>query len=73
LLRFLDHTQTQTHSVGPVLTSDQLVAEAIIYTTHKERERKFFALIGLQTRDPTKKSMQFYPLNRSAIGIGVDT
>jgi len=55
LLRFLDHTHTQTHSVAIVLTSDQLVAEAIMYTTHSQTEA-IPCVIGIQTHDTTKET-----------------
>jgi len=37
-LRFLDHTQTQTHSVTLVRTSDQLVAVAVMFTKQNQRQ-----------------------------------
>ena len=40
LFRYLDHTNTHTHSVGLLLASDQLVAEAATYTTHNKHNRR---------------------------------
>ena len=42
LLKFLDHTQTHTHPVGLLRTSDQIVAEAATYTTHNRHKRRTY-------------------------------
>ena len=49
LLRFLDHTQLNTHPVGILRTSDQLVAEAAAYTDNKQ-ETNVYALGGIRTQ-----------------------
>jgi len=37
---FKSHTFIHTHPVGPLCTSDQLVAEAATYTTHNKHKRQ---------------------------------
>jgi len=54
ILRFLDHTQldTHTHPVGLLRTSDQLVAEAATYATHnKHKTQHIDDLNGIRTRN----------------------
>jgi hypothetical protein len=50
---FLHHTQLDTHPVVLLWTSDQLVAEAAIYTTHNKKEKNIHALSGIRTCKPT--------------------
>jgi hypothetical protein len=53
--RFLDHAQTDTHSVGLLWTSDQSVAEADTYT--KTQEKNTHALGGIRTLDPSTRAV----------------
>jgi hypothetical protein len=52
--------------------SDQSVAEAATYTTHKETN--VHALVGIRTRDPDKEACtRTNVLDDTATGTGVDT
>jgi hypothetical protein len=52
LLRFL--YQTHTNPVGPLWTSDQLVAEASTYKTHnKHKRRTSMPSVGFEPTNPT--------------------
>jgi hypothetical protein len=57
-----DHTQLNTHPVGILRTSYQLVAEAATYTDNKRDER--YALGGIRNRDPSNQAasdLSFWP------------
>ena len=70
LLRFLYHTQT--HSVALLRTTDQLVAQAAMYTTQPERGN-YMCLSGFKHTTPQNKPMQTCTLDWSAMGIGLTT
>jgi hypothetical protein len=56
LLRFIDYTELDTHAPGRLLwTSDQLVADAAIYTTHNIREENPCPQSGKLTHDPSNQ------------------
>ena len=56
-VRIVDHTQLDTHQVGYLWTSDQLVEEAATHTTHKQNKgRTPHALSGIRARDPNNQA-----------------
>ena len=61
MLRFLDHTQLDTHT--RTFASDQLVAEAAIYTTPMPSA-------GFEPANAAIERPQAYALDRTATGIG---
>jgi len=72
MLRFLDHTQLDTHinTVGLLLTSDRLVPEAATYTTHnRHRRQTSMSSAGFEPTMRAKEWQQIYSLDRSATGI----
>ena len=67
LLRFLDHTELNTQLVGPLWTSDQLVAETATYTTHDEHNIwRAMPSEALEFANPAIKRLQTYTLGRTA-------
>ena len=77
LLKFLYHkqldiqTQTPTHSVGTLLTSDQSVEKADTSTTqNKYKRRKSLLSAGLEPAKTKIKRLQTYVLYRSTSRIG---
>jgi hypothetical protein len=55
--RFLDHTQLDTsHSVGPLWTSDESVAETSTRQHKHSQETNIHARGGIGTHDPSKRS-----------------
>ena len=65
------HTDTQTHPVGLLWASDQLVADAATYTTHNKHERRTSLLsAGLKPAIPAIERPQTYVLDRTATDIG---
>jgi len=76
LLRFLDHTQldthTHTHPVGHLYKSDQLVPQAATYITHKKHKRRTSILsAGLEPAMPATKRLQISALDRTITVISV--
>jgi len=65
LVRFPDytqldtHTQTQTHSVGLLWTSNQPVTEIATYTTHNKHKIRTSTLsVGFEQATPEIKRLQ---------------
>jgi len=84
LLKFLDHTQLDTHThtqnyththIHPVVLlwrSDEHVAVAATYTTHNKHKRRTpMPSAGLESAIPAIERPQIYALDRMATGIGV--
>ena len=82
LLRFIGHTHlarpptqkkhTHTHSVGLLWTSDQPVAEAATYATHRERSKGISLLsVGFEPAIPNIKRLRRYALDRAVTVIGI--
>jgi len=70
-VRILDHTQFDKHQVGYLWTSDQLIAEAATYTTHKEQKgRTPIPSAGFEPAIPTIERLQSCTLDCTATGIG---
>jgi len=64
-LKFLDHTQTDTHRTGLLRTIEQLVAEAATYTKHdKHNRRTSTPSAGFEPVTPAIKRLQTYALGR---------
>ena len=64
------HLDIRTHPVGLLRSSDQLVTEAAIYTTHnKYNSRISMPLAGFEPAIPAMKRLQTYALKRKATGI----
>jgi hypothetical protein len=79
LLKFLDHTQldiqiirhTHTHTVELLSTSDQLVVEAMTYSTHNKYKRQTsMPSGGFESAIPAIKRLQTYSSDPTATGIG---
>jgi len=71
LLRFLDHTQFDTHTqqVGLILTNSQLAGVAV-HTTHKKHKRRIFMpSAGFKPTLQAVKWPQTYALDCTATGI----
>jgi hypothetical protein len=72
ILTFLDHTksdrQTHTYPVGPLWTSDQLVAKAATNTTHNRRT--FMHSAGFEPAIAAIDWPQSSPLGHATTGIG---
>jgi hypothetical protein len=66
-LKFLHHSQLDTHKVGFHWTGDQLVAEATTYTTHTKRTSMFSAAFKPAT--PEIKRLQTYASDVTDTGI----
>ena len=49
-------TVRRTHPVGLLRTSDQLVAQAAAYSTHKHKRRTSHAIIVIRTHDSSNKA-----------------
>jgi hypothetical protein len=60
-LRFLDHTQSVSHSAALLRTSNQLVAHAAVYTAHDKPKRR--------TSIPSAEFEPAIPSNRVAAGL----
>ena len=72
ITRLHDHTQTHTHSVGLLLTTDQHDADISTGTTnnaHKQRTSMLPA--GFEPAIPPNKRPQTHSTDRTATGIGV--
>jgi hypothetical protein len=75
-LRFLDHTQRNTHndalqSVKILWTSDQLVAETSTDNTKRPQQTDIHAPAGFQPAIQTSQQPQVYVLDRAATGTGI--
>jgi hypothetical protein len=57
VLRYLDHTYTHTHTVGPLWSSDQLVAEAATYSTQTQNTN-MHNLSGIRTHGPGNRAAE---------------
>ena len=71
MLKFLDHTQSDTHtqSAGLLCTSDQSVAQAANYTTHKKHSRPItMPSEGFEPATPAIKRMHNYNFHRTVTG-----
>jgi hypothetical protein len=70
LLTFLNHTELDTHSVGLLCTSDQLVAAADTFTTNNEHNRrKSRPSTGFEPTISAINRPQTYVLDRTATEI----
>ena len=70
-LRFLDHTDTHTHPVGLLQTTDHPVAEVATYTTHNKHKRRISVPSPeFEPAIPAIDRLQTYALDGTAIGIG---
>jgi hypothetical protein len=66
----LRHTHTHTYMLGLLRTSDQVVAEAAIYTKHNKHDRQVpMASVGFEPTIPEIKRLQTYALGDTATGI----
>jgi hypothetical protein len=63
VFRFPGHTQLDTHTVGLLSTSDQLVAEAATYTAHDKHNKPTATPLAI-------KRLQKCVLDHRATGIG---
>jgi hypothetical protein len=67
---FIDHKQFDTYRVG-LCTSDQFVAEAAAYTTHKKHKRRTsIPSARFEPAIATLKRLQAYALDRTATRTG---
>ena len=65
LFRFLDHTQLDTHTVGLLCTSDQLVAEAATCTAHNKHYTKYtHSFVEIRTCSPSIRAAANLQLKR---------
>ena len=65
------HRSRHTHPAGLLFTSDQLVAEAANFTTHKKHNRQTsMPSAGFEPAIPAIKRLQTYALDRTATEIG---
>ena len=69
LSRLHDHTQTHTHSLGLLWTSDQLVAETYTDNTHS-RQTSIPPPLGFEPAIPASERPQTYALDCAATGTG---
>ena len=67
----ITHTHAHTHTVGLLLTSDQLVTEAATYTTqNKHKRRTSMPSARFYPTITAMKQLQTKALDRTAIRIG---
>jgi hypothetical protein len=74
VLKFLNKPQlgTHVHPAGFFWTSDQVVAEAVTYTTHNwHKRRTSMPSAGFEPAIPAIKQLRTYTLDCTATGIGI--
>jgi hypothetical protein len=65
------HTHTHTHMLGLLRTSDYVVTEVCIYTTHNKHDRLVpMPSVGFEPTIPANKWLQTYALRDTTTGIG---
>jgi hypothetical protein len=65
-------TDTHTHKIEILLTSDQLAAEVCyLRNTRQKREGRIGPSTGIEPAVPTMEPLQTYTLDRPAAGIGL--